>query len=337
MGIPSTTREAFAAVTACVKPKVGSLIVKGVLPSLLAIDKLVPFASLPAVAVTPRSMALILVAKVAYVSPVVVEMVVVTPLLVNVKLFAPSVSPAGISGEDHDVPVSFAEVIEKSAAVPDAFEMIASLDPVVSLTTVAVTPKSSPLIVVAKSFRVLTPAPVVIVAVAPAVVARVKEVAGSVAVALLSKSEYQAPVVARPSTTSVWPPVTAPMAAVAVTSLLEELTVRAARGPVREFSASKSVVIAVVAVCNAAKDDVWLESVVISAFQTSSGARSAAIAAATAPVTSMPGVVAPTVAARMELILTGATVDEVVDPRSVLTAETELIVLPIPLSSTRHR
>jgi hypothetical protein len=46
------------------------------------------------------------------------------------------------------------------------------------------------------------------------------------------------------------------------------------------------------------------------------------MAAATAAVTSMPGVLVPEAAARMELILIGAGVDP---DNSVLTADTELI------------
>jgi hypothetical protein len=49
------------------------------------------------------------------------------------------------------------------------------------------------------------------------------------------------------------------------------------------------------------------------------------MAAATADVTSMPGAAVPALAARMELILTGATVGALED-KSVLTAETELMV-----------
>jgi hypothetical protein len=48
------------------------------------------------------------------------------------------------------------------------------------------------------------------------------------------------------------------------------------------------------------------------------------MAAATAAVTSMPGVLVPELAARMELILIAGVVG-VVDDRSELTAETELI------------
>jgi hypothetical protein len=109
-------------------------------------------------------------------------------------------------------------------------------------------------------------------------------------------------------------------------SALDEVTVRAESGPVRLFNDCRSVVIAAVAVCIAVKAVVWLVSVVTSAFHAASGARSAAIPAATAAVTSMPGVVAPTDAARIELMLTAGVV-VVVDPRSVLTADTELMDL----------
>jgi hypothetical protein len=64
-GTPSTVSEALAPVADWVKPKLGSLIVNGVVPLVLVMDRLVPLASLPAVAVTPRFMALILEAKLA--------------------------------------------------------------------------------------------------------------------------------------------------------------------------------------------------------------------------------------------------------------------------------
>jgi hypothetical protein len=64
-GTPSTVSEALAPVADWVKPKLGSLIVNGVVPLVLLMDRLVPLASLPAVAVTPRFMALILLARVA--------------------------------------------------------------------------------------------------------------------------------------------------------------------------------------------------------------------------------------------------------------------------------
>jgi hypothetical protein len=60
MGTPSTVRLALAPAVAWVKAKVessalGSLMVKGVVPSLLVIDKdWLPLASVVAVAVTPR-------------------------------------------------------------------------------------------------------------------------------------------------------------------------------------------------------------------------------------------------------------------------------------------
>jgi hypothetical protein len=143
-------------------------------------------------------------------------------------------------------------VTEKPAAVPEALETIASLDPVESLTTVAVTPRFFLLIAVARSFRLSPPAlprPVGNVAVAPTVVVIVRDEVGNVAVALDSKSEYQDPVVARLLTTTVWVPETVPVAAVAVRSLLlEEVTVLAARGPVKVFSDCISVARASVAV-----------------------------------------------------------------------------------------
>ena len=63
---------------------------------------------------------------------------VVPAALERVRLFAPSVSVEDIAGAVHVVSGS---AIEKSAAVPGELEIIASLDPVVSLITVAVTPR----------------------------------------------------------------------------------------------------------------------------------------------------------------------------------------------------
>jgi hypothetical protein len=65
---------------------------------------------------------------------------------------------------------------------------------------------------------------------------------GRVAVELVSRLEYHAPVLARLLTTTVWELATVPEAAVAVTSLLaEDVTVRSDKGPVRLFSDSISV------------------------------------------------------------------------------------------------
>src|SRR5258708_24809654 len=123
-------------------------------------------------------------------------MVVVVPPLVSVKLFAPSVKPLGMDCEDQDVPVEGADVIEKSAALPEELLIIASLEPVESLTTVAVTPRFFPLMLAATSFRVLTPLPVVMVAEPPAVVVIVNDDAGRAAVGLAARSENHDPVVA---------------------------------------------------------------------------------------------------------------------------------------------
>ena len=115
-----------------------------------------------------------------------------------------------------------------------------------------------------RSFRVspAAPLPVAMVAERPAVVVRVMEDAGRVAVGLLARLEYHAPVLAKLLTTTTWLPATVPVAAVAVTSLLEDVTVRAARGPVRVLSDARSVVTAVVAVWIAVSAVVWLVSVV---------------------------------------------------------------------------
>jgi hypothetical protein len=87
-----------------------------------------------------------------------------------------------------------------------------------------------------------------VTAVPPAGVIVMDEV-GRVAVELVSRLEYHAPVVARLFTTTVWEPATVPVAAVAVSSLvLEKVTVLLAKGPVRVFSDCISVMTAFVAV-----------------------------------------------------------------------------------------
>jgi hypothetical protein len=96
----------------------------------------------------------------------------------------------------------------------------------------------------------------------PDVVVRVKEDEGSVAVGLLARLEYHAPVLAKLLTTTTWSPATVPVAAVAVTSLPDDVTVLAARGPVRVFNDARSVATAVVAVWIAVRAVVWLVSVV---------------------------------------------------------------------------
>jgi EamA domain-containing membrane protein RarD len=134
--------------------------------------------------------------------------------------------------------------IEKSAAAPEVLEMIASLEPVESLTTVAVTPRSSLLIAVARSARVspVFPLPVAIVTAVPLAGVIVMDEVGRVAVELVSMLEYQAPVLAILLTTTVWEPAAVPEAAVAVISLvLEDVTVRCDNGPARLFSDSISV------------------------------------------------------------------------------------------------
>jgi hypothetical protein len=115
-----------------------------------------------------------------------------------------------------------------------------------------------------RSFSVspTAPLPVAKVVEVPDALVRVMEEEGRVAVGLVSRPEYHAPVLAKLLTTTTWSPATVPVAAVAVTSPLEEVTVRAARGPVRVFSDARSVVTAVVAVWIAVRAVVWLVSVV---------------------------------------------------------------------------
>ena len=92
-----------------------------------------------------------------------VAVVVGVVALVMVILLAPSVSPAGRTGAVHEV---YGSDIEKSAALPEWLEMIASLEPVESLTTEAVTPKPPPLMALERSFKVSPAAPLPIAMVA---------------------------------------------------------------------------------------------------------------------------------------------------------------------------
>jgi hypothetical protein len=167
-------------------------------------------------------------------------------------------------GEVHDVPVKFGEVIEKPAAAPEALAIIANLDPVESETREAVTPSLAALMVLTRSVSVspAAPLPVAMVLEAPAAVVMVSEEEGRVAVGLAARSEYQEPVTAKLLTTIEWLPATVPEAAVAATLLLEDVTVRAARGPVRLFNDCKSFVSAVVAAWIAFRSVVWVLSVV---------------------------------------------------------------------------
>jgi hypothetical protein len=72
---------------------------------------------------------------------------------------------------------------------------------------------------------------------------------GRVALELVSRLEYHAPVVAKLFTTTVCEPEAVPVAAVAVRALgLEDVTVRFAKGPVRVLSDCMSVMTACVAV-----------------------------------------------------------------------------------------
>jgi hypothetical protein len=104
-------------------------------------------------------------------------------------------------------------------------EVIANLEPVESLMTVALTPRLAPELVVAllmalaRSFKL---SPVVLLPIwkvteSPEAVVSANDDVGSVAVALDSRSEYQPAVVARLFTTTVWVPAVVPFVAVAVT------------------------------------------------------------------------------------------------------------------------
>lgn len=107
------------------------------------------------------------------------------------------------------------------------------------------------MIALARSVRLspVVPVPVLNVTDLPVAGINIMEDAGRLAVGLLSRLEYHDPVLARLLTTTVWVPVAVPVAAVAVTSLLfEELTILAARGPVRVFRFCMSVARASVAV-----------------------------------------------------------------------------------------
>ncbi len=124
----------------------------------------------------------------------------------------------------------------KLAALPDVLATIASRDPVASVTTLAVTPKSSPLIWLATSFRLSVPS-VVMVVVVPLAAVMVKLPAGNAAVGSATVFEAHDAVVARLLTTTTLSPEALPEAAVAETMLaLEEVTVAADKGPVKLFS-----------------------------------------------------------------------------------------------------
>jgi len=242
-GTPSTVNEASAPCAACEKPKDGSLIVKGVVPSVLTIESCDPEEVVTTLAVTPRFCPLMLLARADGVSPSVVLMVVVVPPLAIVKLPAPNVCPLDNVGEVQEVPVVGAEAMEKSEAPPEAFAISESLAPVESLRTDAVTPRLALLMLEAKALsELLPPLPVVNVAADPEAVVKVKDEVGSVAVALDARSEYHEAVAARLLTVRVWVPVTVPVAADPVTALeFEDVTERDARGPVNELRESKSL------------------------------------------------------------------------------------------------
>ncbi len=181
------------------------------------------------------------------------------------------------------------EVTVKFPVLPDVLLVIASRTPEASVTMLAVTPSPAPLTAVSRSVNVLTPLPVVIVAAVPLLLVIVKLSDGRAAVALATVVEVKEAVLARLFTTTVLFPATLPDAAVAVTTLLlEDATVLADNGPVRLLSACISLSRLVVAVCICVKSEVWLWSVVISAFQTFSGASAAVTAELTADVTSIP-------------------------------------------------
>jgi len=156
-----------------------------------------------------------------------------------------------MSGEVQEVPVKLAAVIEKSLAVPEVLEIIASREPLESLITVAFTPRFAALMALARSFKLSpeVPLPVEKVPDEPDLVVSVKEEVDRVAVGLDSRSEYHAPVSARPLITTVCVPATVPLATDALRRLLsDEVAVRAARGPVSEFRFCMSVARASVAV-----------------------------------------------------------------------------------------
>jgi hypothetical protein len=107
------------------------------------------------------------------------------------------------------------------------------------------------LIAVARSASVSLAPPftMLIVAACPEVVVMVSAEDGKAVFELVSSSEYHDPDVARLLTTTLWVPVTVPVAAVAVRyELLEDETVRADNGPLKVLSESISVAMASVAV-----------------------------------------------------------------------------------------
>jgi hypothetical protein len=134
-------------------------------------------------------------------------------------------------------------VTEKSAAAPEELATMESRAPSASVTTEAVTPRLAALMALARSFRLSpeVPDPVLKVCEEPEAVLIVNEEVGKAEVALDSRAEYQDPVVARLFTVTVWIPAAVPAAAVAVTSLPEEVTLLAARGPSRVFRDCRSL------------------------------------------------------------------------------------------------
>jgi len=121
----------------------------------------------------------------------------------------------------------------KLLAAPDVSLTIASLAPVASVMTLAVTPRPSLFMVLATSVRVLVPVPVDIVVVLPVGPVMVKLPAAKGAVALETVPEAQEAVLARLLTTTVLFPAVLPDAADAETMPeSEEVTVIADKGPV---------------------------------------------------------------------------------------------------------
>jgi len=216
------------------------------------------------------------------------------------------------------------EVAVKFPALPEVLLVIARRAPEASVMMLAVTPSPAALTAASRSVNVFTPVPVVIVAVVPLLLVMVKLSAGTAVAAVAIVVEVKEAVLARLFTTTVVFPAAVPDAAVAVTTpLLEDATELAANGPVKLLSDCISLSRLVVAVWMLVKSEVWLWSVVISAFQIFSGLSAAVTAEFTAAVTSSPGVDAPIAASR--IVLMSIAFAELDDPSSEFNAEDELI------------
>ncbi len=133
------------------------------------------------------------------------------------------------------------DATEKAPALPDVLLTSASLDPLESVTMLAVTPAPAALIAAAKSERVFTPLPVVMVVAVPPLGVMVMVPAPKSVVEVATAFEAYDAVVARLLTCTTVVPVAAPAVTVAVaTDGFEEVTALLLSDPTRLFSDFKS-------------------------------------------------------------------------------------------------